>query len=60
MNTITNHEMRPLTAEELDAVEGGMTATFSYKGVTVEMYADAHFYSVAVTSGSGTYEITQY
>ncbi len=47
---MTNHQVRPLAPEELDAVTGGMTTVFQYGNIVIEIYADATMYDVATTN----------
>jgi hypothetical protein len=56
MNNRTE-EVRLLTAQEIEAVTGGMTATFVYGGFTMSIEADANGWEVCTTGGrcvSGT------
>jgi hypothetical protein len=50
----TNQQDRPLTADELDIVAGGMTAVFAYGGFSMQIDADANGYEVCTNGGSGT------
>jgi hypothetical protein len=60
MNAITSQEARPLTAEELDVVSGGLYAVFYYGDFTMGVNADANGYQVIANNGCSTYTITQY
>jgi hypothetical protein len=58
MSTMTNHEVRSLTAEEIDTVTGAMNASFNYRGLSVDIYADAGGgLKVTASSGCHMYEI---
>ena len=58
--TTTNHEDRPLNAEELDAVSGGLYAILYYGDFTLSVNADATGYHVIANNGCSTYTITQH
>jgi len=51
MKTNTPQEVRPLTAEQLDSVTGGMTATFQYGGFTATITASAGGYMSCTSNG---------
>ena len=58
MNTMTNQEVRPLTADELDAVSGGLEAEFKYGDLTVYVSASRCGYEVTTASPNGFTSVT--